>query len=61
MLRDHIYVILVAFLAALACFTVATLVGVDPTGVSTLRDVVIALGAALATAYRSERPAPPDD
>lgn len=44
---DHIYVILVAFLAVLGCFTAATLVGVDSTTIGTLRDVLLALGGAL--------------
>lgn len=43
---DHIIYILVAFLAALGCFTAASLVGTDVTG--TLRDVLLGLGGALA-------------
>ena len=45
--EDHIYVILLAFLAALGCFTAAALVGTDPTTIGTLRDVLMALGGAL--------------
>jgi len=44
---DHIYVILIAFLASLGCFTAAALVGTDGTTIGTLRDVLMALGGAL--------------
>jgi len=46
-LTDHIYVILVAFLGVLGCFTACALIGTDPTTISTLRDVLLALGGAL--------------
>jgi hypothetical protein len=60
--RDHIFVILIAFLAALGCFTTVTLIGVDPTGVSTLRDVLLALGGTLGgVAVGSKLATRPDD
>jgi VIT1/CCC1 family predicted Fe2+/Mn2+ transporter len=48
---DHIYVILAAFLAVLAAFTTTTIIGTDPSSTATLRDVLLALGGALGTAY----------
>lgn len=54
-LHDHIYVILLAFLAVLGCFTAVAMVGVDATIVGTLRDVLLALGGALGTAYVAAR------
>jgi hypothetical protein len=44
---EHIYLILVAFLAVLGCFTAAALVGVDATVIGTLRDVLMGLAGAL--------------
>ncbi len=44
---DHIWLILIAFLSVLACFTTVAIIGVDPTVVATLRDVLLALGGAL--------------
>lgn len=44
---DHIWVILVAFLAALACFTTVALVGSDPVSTTTLRDILFALAGGL--------------
>lgn len=52
---DHIYVILIAFLAVLGCFTGAAIVGTDPASTTTLRDVLLALGGALGTAYVATR------
>ena len=43
---DHIVYVLVAFLATLGCFTAVALVGADASG--TLRDVLLALGGAVA-------------
>ena len=55
-LTDHIWVILIAFLAALGCFTASAMVGVEPTVISTLRDVCIALVGGLAgVAYGSKK------
>jgi hypothetical protein len=45
--KDHIYVILIAFLAALACFTACAMVGVEATVIGTLRDVCVAMGGVL--------------
>lgn len=53
--QDHIYVILLAFLAAIGCFTAVALVGTDSTTVSTLRDVLLALSGSLGTAYVATR------
>lgn len=58
---DHIYVILIAFLAVLGCFTTVTLVGTDPSAVATLRDALIALGGGLTgVAVGSRMSKPPD-
>ena len=46
-LSDHIYVILLAFLAVLGSFTACALIGTDPTTIGTLRDILLALGGAL--------------
>ena len=43
--RDHIYVILIAFLSALGCFTAVAVVGSD--GFEVLRDVMLTLAGAL--------------
>lgn len=43
---DHIVYVLVAFLAALGCYTAVAIVGTDATG--TLRDVVLTLGGGVA-------------
>lgn len=61
LLSDHIYVILLAFLAVLGCFTAAALVGTDATTISTLRDVLLALAGALGgVAYGGAKRPPPD-
>jgi len=44
---DHIWVILIAFVTALGCFTAAALVGTDATVIGTLRDVLMGLAGAL--------------
>ena len=44
---DHIWVLLVAFLAVLGCFTAITVIGTDPSSVATLRDALIALGGGI--------------
>ncbi len=60
--KDHIYVILFAFLAALGCFTAVTIVGTDPSSTATLRDVVIGLAGALGgVAYGSARGSSPTE
>lgn len=58
--KDHIYIILLAFLAVLACFTTVAIIGVDPTVTATLRDVLLALGGALGAAYVAHRAEPPE-
>lgn len=61
--QDHIWVILIAFLAVLGCFTTTQIIGVDATAQGTLRDVLLSLGGALGTAYVATRKngAPPPD
>ena len=43
--KDHIYVILIAFLSVLGCFTAVAVVGSD--GFEVLRDVMLTLAGAL--------------
>lgn len=43
---DHIYAILIAFLAALGCYTAVSILGSD--GATVLHDVLVALVGALA-------------
>ena len=45
--KDHIYAILVAFIAALGCFTALTAVGADVSPTGKLGDVVIALAGVI--------------
>ena len=59
--KDHIYVILIAFLAVLGCFTAVTLVGTDPSSVATLRDALIALGGGLTGVAVGSKLNPPAD
>ncbi|HXJ62770.1 MAG TPA: hypothetical protein VNN79_03360 [Actinomycetota bacterium] len=40
-MQDHIYAILVAFIAALACYTAVSILGSD--GATVLHDVLVAL------------------
>jgi hypothetical protein len=44
---DHIWVILIAFLASLGAFTAVALVGSDPISTQTLRDILFALAGGL--------------
>lgn len=63
-LADHIYVILIAFLAVLGCFTACALIGVDPASLTTLKDVMLPLAGALGAAYvaaRRQASQPPKD
>lgn len=53
--KDHIYVILIAFLCVLGCLTATTIIGTDPASTATLRDVLLALGGALGAAYIGSR------
>lgn len=45
LLADHVYAVLIAFLAVLGCFTAVSILGGD--GTNTLRDVLLALAGAL--------------
>ena len=63
--KDHIYVLLIAFLAVLGCFTAITVIGTDPSSVATLRDALIALGGgltgvAVGTKLPKDEEPPPD-
>lgn len=54
MKSDHIYAILVAFLASLGCYTALTVVGSDVTPTGKLGDVVVALAGVIGGyAYRA--------
>lgn len=56
---DHIYAILVAFLAALGCFTALALVGAD--GSRTLEVIVSSLAGAIGGYAYAKKPSGNDD